>query len=83
MGVTGAPGAGKSSLLGALVRGLRKRDVTVAVVAVDPSSRRTGGALLGDRIRLRSGSADPGVFIRSMAARTRLGSGCQQEGGDN
>jgi LAO/AO transport system kinase len=55
------------------VRGLRRRDRSVAIVAVDPSSRRTGGALLGDRIRMRSGSGDPGVFIRSMAARDRLG----------
>ncbi|MEM7409131.1 MAG: methylmalonyl Co-A mutase-associated GTPase MeaB [Myxococcota bacterium] len=73
VGVTGAPGAGKSTLLDALVRGLRRRDATVAVVAVDPSSQRTGGALLGDRIRMRSGAGDPGVFIRSMAARDRLG----------
>ena len=73
IGVTGAPGAGKSTLLDALVRGLRRRERTVAVVAVDPSSQRTGGALLGDRIRMRSGAGDPGVFIRSMAARDRLG----------
>lgn len=73
MGVTGAPGAGKSTLLDALVRALRGRGETVAIVAVDPSSRRSGGALLGDRIRVRSGAADPGVFIRSMAARDRLG----------
>ena len=71
--MTGAPGAGKSTLLDALVRGLRRREQTVAVVAVDPSSQRTGGALLGDRIRIRSGANDPGVFIRSMAARDRLG----------
>jgi len=55
------------------VRSLRPRGETVAIVAVDPSSRRTGGALLGDRIRVRSGVGDPGVFIRSMAARERLG----------
>ena len=73
VGVTGAPGAGKSTLLDALVRGLRRRNQTVAVVAVDPSSQRTGGALLGDRIRIRSGGGDPGVFIRSFAARDRLG----------
>jgi LAO/AO transport system kinase len=71
--VTGAPGAGKSTLLDALVRALRRRDQSVAVIAVDPSSQRTGGALLGDRIRMRSASGDPGVFIRSMAARDRLG----------
>jgi LAO/AO transport system kinase len=55
------------------VRSLRPRGETVAIVAVDPSSRQTGGALLGDRIRVRSGAGDPGVFIRSMAARERLG----------
>jgi LAO/AO transport system kinase len=71
--VTGAPGAGKSTLLDALVRELRPRGETVAIVAVDPSSRHTGGALLGDRIRVRSGVGDPGVYIRSMAARERLG----------
>lgn len=55
------------------MRELRPRGETVAIVAVDPSSRRTGGALLGDRIRVRSGAVDPGVFIRSMAARDQLG----------
>jgi LAO/AO transport system kinase len=73
IGITGPPGAGKSTLLDALVRSLRPRGVTVAIIAVDPSSQRTGGALLGDRIRVRSGAGDPGVFIRSMAARDRLG----------
>jgi len=73
IGVTGAPGAGKSTLLDALVRTLRPRGETLAIVAVDPSSRETGGALLGDRVRVRSGAADPGVLIRSMAARDRLG----------
>lgn len=73
IGITGAPGAGKSTLLDALVRELRARDETVAIVAVDPSSQQSGGAILGDRIRVRSGAADPGVFIRSMAARDRLG----------
>jgi LAO/AO transport system kinase len=73
IGITGPPGAGKSTLLDALVRCLRPRGVTVAIIAVDPSSQRTGGALLGDRIRVRSGAGDPGVFIRSMAARDRLG----------
>jgi LAO/AO transport system kinase len=73
IGITGAPGAGKSTLLDALVRALRPRGDTLAIVAVDPSSRQSGGALLGDRIRVRSGAADPGVFIRSLAARDRLG----------
>jgi LAO/AO transport system kinase len=73
VGITGPPGAGKSTLLDALVRELRPRGESVAIVAVDPSSRQTGGALLGDRFRVRSGAGDPGVFIRSMAARERLG----------
>ncbi len=73
VGFTGAPGSGKSTLLDALVRLLRARERSVAVVAVDPSSRRSGGALLGDRIRMRSSATDPGVFIRSMAARDQLG----------
>ncbi len=73
VGITGAPGAGKSTLIDALVRELRARDKTVGIVAVDPSSQKSGGALLGDRLRLRSGSADDGVFLRSMAARDRLG----------
>jgi len=71
--VTGAPGSGKSTLLDGLVRALRARGETVGVIAVDPSSRRTGGALLGDRVRVRSAAGDPGVFFRSMAARERLG----------
>lgn len=71
--MTGAPGSGKSTLLDALVRALRQRDQTVGIVAVDPSSQRSGGALLGDRFRVRAGASDPGVFLRSMAARTRLG----------
>lgn len=73
VGITGAPGAGKSTLLDALVRALRQRGETVAIVAVDPSSRASGGALLGDRIRVRGSSADAGVFVRSMASRDRLG----------
>ncbi len=76
--MTGAPGSGKSTLLDALVRGLRRSGQTVAVVAVDPSSQRTGGALLGDRIRMRSSGGDDGVFIRSMAARDRLGGIAEQ-----
>lgn len=73
VGITGAPGAGKSTLLDALVREIRGRGETIAVAAVDPSSRTSGGALLGDRIRVRASSADPGVFVRSMASRDRLG----------
>jgi LAO/AO transport system kinase len=72
-GVTGPPGAGKSSLLNALVRVVRDRDFEVGIVAVDPSSRRTGGALLGDRMRLDAHARESGVFLRSMAARDRLG----------
>jgi LAO/AO transport system kinase len=73
IGITGPPGAGKSSLLDALVRQLRPRGERIAIVAVDPSSQRSGGALLGDRIRVRAAATDPGVFLRSMAARDRLG----------
>jgi LAO/AO transport system kinase len=73
VGVTGPPGAGKSTLLGALVAAWRRRGRTVAVLAVDPSSKRSGGALLGDRARIDADPADRGVFIRSMAAGERLG----------
>lgn len=73
IGITGSPGVGKSTLLDALVRRLRALDRTVGVVAVDPSSRVSGGALLGDRARVRAGVGDDGVFFRSMAARERLG----------
>ncbi len=73
IGITGPPGAGKSSLLDALVRHLRPRGERLAIVAVDPSSQRSGGALLGDRIRVRAAAADPGVVLRAMAARDRLG----------
>lgn len=73
IGLTGTPGAGKSTLLDALVRKCRAEGQSVGIIAVDPSSRRSGGALLGDRVRVRSGVADPGVFFRSMAARDRLG----------
>jgi len=73
VGFTGAPGAGKSTLLDACVRKLREDGTTVGIIAVDPSSQRTGGALLGDRFRMRSSARDPGVFVRSMAARDRLG----------
>ncbi len=74
IGVTGAPGTGKSSLVNQLALYYRKRDgKTVAIVAVDPSSPFTGGALLGDRIRMKDIGSDSGVFIRSMAARGSLG----------
>lgn len=73
IGVTGPPGAGKSTLVARLIEALRSADRTVAVVAVDPSSPLTGGAALGDRIRMLDLQADPGVFIRSMASRGRTG----------
>jgi LAO/AO transport system kinase len=73
IGVTGAPGSGKSTLVSALVRTLRARGITVGVVAVDPSSSLTGGALLGDRIRMQDHALDPGVFVRSMSTRGALG----------
>jgi LAO/AO transport system kinase len=73
IGITGPPGAGKSTLTGALIKYWRNQGRTVAVVAVDPSSPRTGGALLGDRIRMENVALDPGVFIRSMATRGALG----------
>jgi len=69
VGVTGPPGAGKSSLAGALTTEFRKLGKTVAIIAVDPTSKATGGAILGDRIRMQNHYADPGVFIRSMATR--------------
>jgi LAO/AO transport system kinase len=73
IGVTGPPGAGKSTLTSRLAQDYRKREETVGIVAVDPSSPFTGGALLGDRIRMSNVSTDPGVFIRSMATRGSLG----------
>src|SRR5919206_2875778 len=73
VGVTGPPGAGKSTLLGELVRAWRAGGRTVAVLAVDPSSRRSGGALLGDRARIAFDPEDAGVFIRSTAVGERLG----------
>jgi LAO/AO transport system kinase len=73
VGVTGPPGVGKSTLLSALVREWRGRGRSVAVLAVDPSSKRSGGALLGDRARIEHDPADRDVFIRSMAAGERLG----------
>jgi LAO/AO transport system kinase len=73
IGITGPPGAGKSTLTEHLVRAYRERGLKVAVIAVDPTSPFTGGALLGDRIRMESVSLDPGVFIRSMATRGAQG----------
>ena len=73
LGLTGSPGAGKSTLLEALTRQLRAQNKTVAVLAIDPSSPLSGGAVLGDRIRMREMAADAGVFIRSMATRGHLG----------
>jgi LAO/AO transport system kinase len=73
VGVTGPPGVGKSSLLSRLVAGWRQRGRSVAVLAVDPSSRRSGGSLLGDRARIEHDPADRQVFIRSMATGDRLG----------
>src|SRR3954470_7876317 len=73
VGVTGPPGAGKSSLLSALVSSWRQAGRTVAVLAVDPSSKRSGGSLLGDRARIEHDPRDDGVLIRSTAAGTRLG----------
>jgi LAO/AO transport system kinase len=73
IGITGAPGAGKSTLVTHMVRELRRRDRKVGVVAVDPSSPFSGGAILGDRIRMMELAGDPNVFIRSMASRGSLG----------
>lgn len=73
VGFTGAPGAGKSTLVSAYVAELRRRGLSIGVVAVDPSSPLTGGAILGDRIRMSQHAGDPGVFIRSLASRGHLG----------
>ena len=73
IGLTGPPGVGKSTLVDALIRAQRARGETIGVIAVDPSSRKTGGALLGDRTRLTTDPLDAGVFVRSMAARDSLG----------
>jgi LAO/AO transport system kinase len=73
VGVTGPPGAGKSTLVDSLTARLRKEGATVGVIAVDPTSPFTGGAVLGDRIRMQSHTLDAGVFIRSMATRGSLG----------
>ena len=73
MGITGSPGVGKSTTTAALIELWRSQGRTVAVIAVDPSSPFTGGALLGDRVRMAAHSTDDGVYIRSMAARGQLG----------
>lgn len=73
VGITGAPGAGKSTLTSALIRHIRQQDIEIAVLAIDPSSPFTGGAILGDRVRMQDHATDPGVFIRSMATRGHLG----------
>ena len=73
VGITGAPGAGKSTLTSALIAHIRSLDQTVSVLAIDPSSPFTGGAILGDRVRMQNHATDAGVFIRSMATRGHLG----------
>lgn len=73
IGMTGPPGAGKSTLTAALIRVWRKRGLRVGVLAVDPSSPISGGALLGDRLRMKTGADDDGVFIRSLACRGEFG----------
>lgn len=73
IGVTGAPGTGKSTLVTGLSQAYRSVGLTVAIVAIDPTSPFTGGAILGDRVRMRALSGDPGVFVRSMATRGSLG----------
>ena len=81
VGVTGAPGTGKSTLVNALTKAYRHRGFTVGIVAVDPTSPFTGGALLGDRVRMRDLSGDAGIFIRSMATRGSLGGLAQATAG--
>ena len=73
LGLTGPPGAGKSTLVDQLARFYRKKNRTVGIIAVDPTSPYTGGAILGDRIRMQEHFADPGIYIRSMATRGSLG----------
>jgi len=73
IGLTGPPGAGKSTLVDALARAMRQAGRKVGIIAVDPTSRKTGGALLGDRVRMQAHHADPGIFIRSMATRGETG----------
>ena len=73
VGITGAPGVGKSTLVDQMVGLFRERDLTVGVLAIDPTSPFSGGAILGDRIRMQRHATDEGVFIRSMATRGQLG----------
>jgi LAO/AO transport system kinase len=73
IGITGAPGAGKSSLVDRLLEALRKQDLTIGVIAIDPTSPFTGGAILGDRIRMQEHALDKEIFIRSMGTRGSLG----------
>jgi LAO/AO transport system kinase len=73
LGLTGSPGAGKSTLVDQLAKQYRKQNQTVGIIAVDPSSPYTGGAILGDRIRMQDHFSDPGIYIRSMATRGSLG----------
>ena len=73
LGMTGAPGAGKSTLVDQLAKHYRKENQTVGIIAVDPTSPYTGGAILGDRIRMQGHAGDAGTFIRSMATRGFLG----------
>jgi LAO/AO transport system kinase len=73
VGMTGAPGAGKSTLTSSVIGHLRAMELEIAVLAIDPSSPFTGGAILGDRVRMQDHATDPGVFIRSMATRGHLG----------
>ena len=80
LGLTGPPGAGKSTLSGQLVSGLRQRGMRVGIIAIDPSSPLSGGALLGDRIRMMQHALDSEVVIRSMATRGRLGGLCASAG---
>jgi GTPase len=80
LGITGPPGAGKSTLTSSLIRALRKQKKRVGIIAVDPSSPISGGAILGDRIRMMDHALDPDVVVRSMATRGRLGGLCASAG---